>query len=46
MSYIACFREAPGQPRGYYAIKSLGEAADKFGEFLKGHFPTIGETRR
>ena len=43
MNYIVCFREAPGQLRGYYAIKSLGEAADKFGEFLKDHFPNVAD---
>ena len=43
MNYIVCFREAPGQLRGYYAIKSLGEAAEKFGEFLKDHFPNVAD---
>ena len=43
MRYIVCFREAPGQLRGYYAIKELSEAAGKFEEFLKEHFPNVSD---
>ena len=43
MQYIVCFREAPGQLRGYYAMKELSEAAGKFGEFLKEHFPNVSD---
>ena len=43
MIYVVCFREAPEQLRGYYALKSLGEAAEKFGEFLKDDFPNVAD---
>ena len=39
--YSLCLREAPGQLRGYHAIKELSETADKFGKFLKEHRPNI-----
>ena len=41
MKYIVCFREAPGQLRGYYAMRSLREAAEKLELFLEEHVPNV-----
>ena len=41
MRYIVCFREAPGQLRGYYAMRSLKDAAEKLELFLEEHIPNV-----